>query len=151
MSNLGEDYDIVIMNHAGYVYSHDGRNFLFKYDEDTDNSEGITLERDDNEFFINKIDDLNSKNRYKMEQVNENEFEFRNGDSGVKYLMRGPSIDWGVILLKPGELMADKAHGHAEIDETFYFIEGKGQMIVNGKNIDAPQGSVFLIEPLHSF
>ena len=61
--------------------------------------------------------------------------------------MRGPSIDWGVILLKPGESMAKKAHGHAEIDETFYFVEGKGQMIVDGKIIDAPQGSVFLIEP----
>ena len=37
------------------------------------------------------------------------DFEYRGGTSGVKYLMRGPSIDWGVILLKPGELMAEKA------------------------------------------
>jgi len=61
--------------------------------------------------------------------------------------MRGPSIDWGIILLKPGEYMDDKPHGHREIDETFYFAEGNGTMIINGKEHDAPQGSVFLVEP----
>ena len=82
-----------------------------------------------------------------IKQVNENDFKYRNGDSGVKYLMRGPSIDWGVIRLKPGESMADKPHGHVEVDETFYFAEGSGLMIVNDMIIEAPQGSVFLIEP----
>ncbi|MBY9018549.1 MAG: cupin domain-containing protein [Candidatus Lokiarchaeota archaeon] len=82
-----------------------------------------------------------------IKQINENDFEYRKGDSGVKYLMRGPSIDWGIILLNPGEAMADVDHGHHEVDETFYFVEGNGLMIVNGKKHDAPQGSVFLIEP----
>ena len=61
--------------------------------------------------------------------------------------MRGPSIDWGVILLKPGEMMAEKAHGHNEIDETFYFVQGHGIMIIDDKEYDAPEGSVFLIDP----
>jgi mannose-6-phosphate isomerase-like protein (cupin superfamily) len=61
--------------------------------------------------------------------------------------MRGPSIDWGLILLKPGELMGNKAHGHNEIDETFYFVEGDGVMIINDEEYKAPQGSVFLCEP----
>ena len=61
--------------------------------------------------------------------------------------MRGPSIDWGLILLKPGESMASKAHGHKEVDETFYFVEGDGVMIIDGEDIVAPQGSVFLCEP----
>jgi mannose-6-phosphate isomerase-like protein (cupin superfamily) len=61
--------------------------------------------------------------------------------------MRGPSIDWGVILLKSGEFMAEKAHGHNEIDETFYFAQGDGIMIINDKEYEAPEGSVFLIEP----
>ena len=61
--------------------------------------------------------------------------------------MRGPSIDWGVILLKPGEWMAEKAHGHEFIDETFYFVEGNGTMIINDKELDASEGSVFLVEP----
>ncbi len=82
-----------------------------------------------------------------MKQVNENDFEYRKGESGVKYLMRGPSIDWGVILLKPGEMMGDKAHGHNFIDETFYFVEGNGVMIINDKEFPASQGSVFLCEP----
>ncbi|MFX0007861.1 MAG: cupin domain-containing protein [Promethearchaeota archaeon] len=61
--------------------------------------------------------------------------------------MRGPSIDWGVILLKPGELMGDKAHGHNLLDETFYFVEGNGVMIIDNKEYEALQGSVFLCEP----
>jgi mannose-6-phosphate isomerase-like protein (cupin superfamily) len=61
--------------------------------------------------------------------------------------MRGPSIDWGVILLKPGESMAEKAHGHNILDETFYFVEGNGVMIIDNDEYDAPQGSVFLCEP----
>ena len=82
-----------------------------------------------------------------MKKVNETDFEYRKGESGVKYLMRGPSIDWGVIFLKPGEMMGDKAHGHNIIDETFYFMEGNGVMIVDDKEYPAPQGSVFLCEP----
>jgi mannose-6-phosphate isomerase-like protein (cupin superfamily) len=82
-----------------------------------------------------------------MKIVNENDFKYRKGDSGVKYLMRGPSIDWGVILLKPGESMAEKSHGHNEIDETFYFALGDGVMIIDDKEYYASQGSVFLIEP----
>jgi mannose-6-phosphate isomerase-like protein (cupin superfamily) len=61
--------------------------------------------------------------------------------------MRGPSIDWGVILLKPGGSMAEKAHGHNILDETFYFVEGNGVMIIDNDEYDAPQGSVFLCEP----
>ena len=79
--------------------------------------------------------------------MNEKDFEYRNKDSGVKYLMRGPSIDWGLILLKPGEYMGGKPHGHNELDETFYFMEGDGVMIIDDKEYDAPQGSVFLCEP----
>ncbi|MFX1238086.1 MAG: cupin domain-containing protein [Promethearchaeota archaeon] len=61
--------------------------------------------------------------------------------------MRGPTIDWGLIYLKPGEYMAEKAHGHEELDETFYFMEGNGVMIINDKEYEAPQGSVYLLEP----
>lgn len=79
-----------------------------------------------------------------MKKVHENDFGYRDGK--VKYLMRGPSIDWGLILLKPGEHMASTPHGHNEIDETFYFMEGEGVMIVDNRELPAPQGSVFLCE-----
>ena len=62
--------------------------------------------------------------------------------------MRGPSIDWGIILLNPGEMMAEVAHGHNFIDETFYFVEGSGFMIVDDKKIEAKQGDAFLLDPL---
>ena len=83
----------------------------------------------------------------KIKQVKESDFQYRSGDSGVKYLMRGPSIDWGVIRLKPGEYMAEKSHGHNFIDETFYFVEGDGVMIIDDKEIEALEGSAFLVEP----
>lgn len=82
-----------------------------------------------------------------MKKVKEQNFEYRDGDSGVKYLMRGPSIDWGVIKIMPGNKMAEKHHGHNIIDETFYFIQGDGVMIVDNEEYQAPEGSAFLIEP----
>ncbi|MFW9899407.1 MAG: cupin domain-containing protein [Candidatus Thorarchaeota archaeon] len=48
--------------------------------------------------------------------------------------------------MKPGEMMGEKAHGHKEIDETFYFL-GHGTMIIDSKEYNAPDGSVFLCEP----
>ena len=38
-----------------------------------------------------------------METVNEHECEFRFGDHGPKYLMRGPKFEWGVIVLQPSQ------------------------------------------------
>ena len=80
-----------------------------------------------------------------MERVNESEMTFRKGDSGPKYLFRGPKLDWGVIVLKPGEMMG--CHGHNEVEETFYFIEGTPKMIVNDVSCDVKVGDAFRIEP----
>ncbi|MFX0101327.1 MAG: cupin domain-containing protein [Candidatus Hodarchaeota archaeon] len=79
-----------------------------------------------------------------MKKVNENDFEYRNGDSGPKYMIRGPNIDWGIMLLKPGEKMGP--HGHIETEETFYFIQGEGKMVVNDHEHDAIVGDAFLVE-----
>ena len=43
--------------------------------------------------------------------------------------------------------MAESAHGHNFIDETFYFIKGDGVMIVDNDEYNAPEGTVVLIEP----
>ncbi len=80
-----------------------------------------------------------------MKKVSEKEMAFRDGDSGVKYMLRGPSIDWGILLLKPNSKMG--GHLHEKVEETFYFIEGSGNMIVNNEKIPAKQGDAFLIEP----
>jgi len=80
-----------------------------------------------------------------MQKVSESELEYRNGDSGVKYLMRGPKIDWGVILMLPGETLGQ--HYHNEVEETFYILEGEGVFTVNGETIAAQAGDVFRMEP----
>jgi len=64
-----------------------------------------------------------------MEKVRESEKEYRGGDSGVKYLFRGPKIDWGVILLLPGQQLG--AHYHHEVEETFYILEGQAAFYVD--------------------
>ena len=80
-----------------------------------------------------------------MQKVHEREMEFRNGDCGVKYLVRGPKIDWGVILLKPGQAMGE--HGHEQVEETFYFLEGTPTLIVDGKEIHTEPGDAFRLQP----
>lgn len=64
-----------------------------------------------------------------MEKVKESEREYRGGEHGVKYLFRGPKIDWGVILLLPGQRLG--AHYHHEVEETFYVLEGEASFYVD--------------------
>ena len=80
-----------------------------------------------------------------MQRVNERDCRFRGGDWGVKYLIRGPKIDWGLILLKSGQVLGE--HGHKEVEETFYVIEGTPTMVVNGKKILTEPGDAFRLEP----
>ena len=80
-----------------------------------------------------------------MQHVNEHELSYRDGDSGVKYLMRGPRIDWGVILMRPGQTLG--GHYHQEVEETFYVLEGQATFAVNGQDVAASSGDVFCMEP----
>jgi len=80
-----------------------------------------------------------------MQRVSERDSAYRDGDSGVKYLGRGPRIDWGVILLKPGQRLG--GHYHEEVEETFYVDRGSGTFLVNGERILASEGDVFRLEP----
>lgn len=79
-----------------------------------------------------------------MERVNEHDFEFRHGDSGPKYLFRGPKLEWGIIVFKPGEEMGP--HRHEEVEETFYFETGTPQMVVNGESYRVKPGDAFKLE-----
>ena len=80
-----------------------------------------------------------------MQKVNEMEREFRFGDWGPKYMFRGPNIDWGVIVLKPGESL--KPHYHNQVEETFYFLKGTPKLIIEGKEYRVKEGDAFRIEP----
>ncbi|MFX1293784.1 MAG: cupin domain-containing protein [Promethearchaeota archaeon] len=79
-----------------------------------------------------------------MKKVSEKELQYRDGDSGIKYMLRGPNIDWGVLLLKPNSKMG--GHYHEKVEETFYFVEGSGIMVVNNEKFEAKQGDAFLVE-----
>jgi len=80
-----------------------------------------------------------------VQRANEADLAYRGGDSGVKYLMRGPNLDWGVILLKPGEDLA--GHYHEQVEETFYVLQGKATFQVNDEEIVAEQGTALRMEP----
>jgi mannose-6-phosphate isomerase-like protein (cupin superfamily) len=80
-----------------------------------------------------------------MEIVNEYEKEFRHGDHGPKYLFRGPRMEWGVLVIKPNNTLGK--HYHEQVEETFFFIEGEPQMIINDKCFRVKKGDAFRIEP----
>jgi mannose-6-phosphate isomerase-like protein (cupin superfamily) len=81
-----------------------------------------------------------------MEIVREQDQAYRGGSGGVKYLVRGPKIDWGVILFAPGDELG--RHLHREVEETFYFVEARGgRFIVNGAEYPVAVGAAFRIEP----
>ena len=80
-----------------------------------------------------------------MQKVNEFDLEYRDGDHGVKYLMRGPKTDWGVILMQPDDRLG--AHYHNEVEETFYLLNGSCQFTVNAEVYEAVAGDVFRLEP----
>jgi len=80
-----------------------------------------------------------------MEKINEFDLEYRNGDSGVKYLFRGPRTDWGVILMKPGDRLG--AHYHNEVEETFYLLDGQCKFYVNDVEYQAVSGDAYRLEP----
>jgi quercetin dioxygenase-like cupin family protein len=80
-----------------------------------------------------------------MERINANDRDYRHGDSGPKYLHRGPNLEWGLIRLKPGDRLGE--HGHREVEEIFYFPEGSPLMVVNGVEHRVRPGDAFRLEP----
>ena len=80
-----------------------------------------------------------------MQKVNEHELKYRNGDSGVKYLFRGPKVDWGVLRFLPGQSLG--RHRHERVEETFYFTKGAPMMVVNGEQFRVRSGDAFRLDP----
>jgi len=80
-----------------------------------------------------------------MQRVNEADCQFRHGDHGPKYLMRGPNLDWGIIVFRPGQQLGN--HCHRQVEETFYFLEGTPLMVVDGQQYRVTPGDVFRLEP----
>ncbi len=77
-----------------------------------------------------------------MEIANENE---KPAKDGVRYMMRGPNIDWGVIDLEPG--MTLKKHYHEEVEETFFVVSGTVTFQLQDQEMEASAGTAVRMEP----
>lgn len=80
-----------------------------------------------------------------MFKLNENEKEYRFGNSGPKYLMKGPRMNFALVQFMPGEDF--KAHYHNIMEENFYIIDGKIDIIVDGVCHTLSTGDFIHIEP----
>jgi quercetin dioxygenase-like cupin family protein len=79
--------------------------------------------------------------------IDEKDLEYRNGDSGPKYLMKGPRMNFAVVQFPPGSDF--KAHYHNIMEENFYVLEGEIDIIVVGKDA-TDKRQVIHVEPEES-
>ena len=77
--------------------------------------------------------------------INENEREYRFGDSGPKYLMKGPCMNFAIVQFMPGQDFT--AHYHNVMEENFFILEGKIDIVVDGKVNTLSAGDLIHIEP----
>ena len=77
--------------------------------------------------------------------VNENQKENRFGDSGPKYLMKAPRMNFALVQFGPGEDV--KAHYHIVMEENFFILDGEIDIVVDGKVNHLKAGDLIHIEP----
>lgn len=77
--------------------------------------------------------------------IDEKDFEYRFGDSGPKYLMRGPRLNFGVVRLNAGEDF--DPHYHNIMEENFYCLEGTVDVYVDTVRHTLTPGKFIHIEP----
>ncbi|MDN3019060.1 cupin domain-containing protein [Paenibacillus sp. BSR1-1] len=80
-----------------------------------------------------------------MKKVHEDDFEYRFGDNGPKYLTKGPNVDVGVVVLKPGQDFQN--HYHSVCEEIFYILEGKIDFYINGIRVPVIPGDMIQCLP----
>lgn len=77
--------------------------------------------------------------------INESEKKYRFGDSGPKYLMKGPRMNFAVVQFMPGQDF--RAHYHNVMEEDFFILEGKIDIVVDGTVHTLSSGDLIHIEP----
>ncbi|MGI6458163.1 MAG: cupin domain-containing protein [bacterium] len=83
-----------------------------------------------------------------MKKVDSNSLNWSLESSGVKYMVQGPNIEWGILKMKPGQSSLDYGkHIHHVVEETFYFISGSPKFIINGEEHRVKPGEAYVIEP----
>lgn len=77
--------------------------------------------------------------------IEENDREYRFGDSGPKYLMQGPRMNFALVQFQPGQDF--KAHYHNIMEENFFILEGEIDIVVDGVVHHMKPGQLIHIEP----
>ncbi len=77
--------------------------------------------------------------------LHEDDFEYRFGDSGPKYLMKGPRMNFALVQFQPGQDFP--AHYHNIMEENFYILSGEIDIVVDGKVNHLTEGQMIHIEP----
>ncbi|PKM52089.1 MAG: cupin domain-containing protein [Firmicutes bacterium HGW-Firmicutes-7] len=77
--------------------------------------------------------------------VDEKDKEFRFGDSGPKYLMKGPRTNFAIVQFQAGQDF--QGHYHEIMEENFYIIEGEVDIYVDGVKHTLKEGQLIHIEP----
>lgn len=77
--------------------------------------------------------------------IDEKDLNYRNGDSGPKYLMKGPRMNFAVVQFPPGSDF--KNHLHNFMEENFFVIEGEIDIIVDGQTRTLKPGHFIHVEP----
>jgi len=78
--------------------------------------------------------------------VNEGEREYRFGESGPKYLMEGPRMNFALVRIRPGEAL--QAHYHNVMEEDFFITEGRVDILVDGVRHTLVVGDLIHVEPM---
>lgn len=83
-----------------------------------------------------------------MFKVSESEREYRFGDSGPKYLLKGPRLSMGVVVLNAGQDF--KKHYHPHMEEDFLVLEGNVDIVVNNTKYCCKPGDFVHADPMES-
>lgn len=77
--------------------------------------------------------------------IDEKDSEYRFGENGPKYLMKGPRMNFAIVQFYPGKDF--KAHYHNIMEEDFYILEGEIDIVVDGVSHHMLPGQMIHIEP----
>jgi len=77
--------------------------------------------------------------------VDEKDHEYRSGENGPKYLMKGPRMNFAIVQFMPNQDFT--AHYHNIMEENFYIMEGEIDIIVDNTVNHLTKGQFIHIEP----
>lgn len=76
-----------------------------------------------------------------MKKININDIlDFKTEKSARKAIFKEGKLDTGLLLYAPGQTTPD--HKHADIDEVFYVISGKGTITIDDEKIQVEEKDV---------